>query len=129
MYALVKRYNEFGVEGLGDAFGGLRLRRQLNQGTQPLVDDIQQALLWQALQEKAPDGRLWNGTKVADWLTEATGTRISRQRGWEILREMTFRLRVPRPSHTKSDYFEQEAWKKTRYTSRTNSKYLSGCRS
>ncbi|RCJ14863.1 hypothetical protein A6S26_09380 [Nostoc sp. ATCC 43529] len=112
IYALVKRYNELGTEGLGDAFGGFRLRRQLNQGTQPLVDDIEQAQLWQVLQEKAPDGGLWNGRKVADWLTEATGTRISRQRGWEILREMTFRLRVPRPSHTKSDYFEQEAWKK-----------------
>jgi transposase len=99
MYALVKRYNELGIEGLGD-------RRQLNQGTQPLVDDIQQAHLWQALQEKAPDGGLWNGRKVADWLSEVTGTKISRQRGWEILRQMTFRLRVPRPSHTKSDPFE-----------------------
>ena len=105
IYALVKRYNELGVSGLGD-------RRQSNQGTQPLVDDIQQAQLWQALQEKAPDGGLWNGRKVADWLSEVAGTRISRQRGWEILRQMTFRLRVPRPSDTKSDYFEQEAWKK-----------------
>lgn len=25
---------------------------------------------------------------------------------------MTVRLRVPRPSHTESDHFEQEAWKK-----------------
>ncbi len=105
IYALVKRYNESGVEGLGD-------HRHSNQGTEPLVDDIQQAHLWQALQGKAPDGGLWNGRKVADWLTEATGTHISRQRGWEILRQMTFRLRVPRPSHTKSDYFEQSAWKK-----------------
>ena len=105
MYALVKRYNELGSEGLGD-------RRVFNQGTQPLVDDIKQAQLWQALQEKAPDGGLWNGRKVADWLSEVTGTKISRQRGWEILRQMTFRLRVPRPSHTKSDPFEQEAWKK-----------------
>ena len=112
MYALVKRYNELGVEGLGDAFGGLRLRRQSNQGIEPLVDDLQQAQLWQALQEKAPDGGLWNGRKVADWLSGVTGTHISRQRGWEILRQMTFRLRVPRPSQTKSDYFEQEAWKK-----------------
>jgi len=105
IYALVKRYNESGVEGLGD-------HRQLNQGTQPLVDDIQQAQLWQALQEKAPDGGLWNGRKVANWLSQVTGTKISRHRGWEILRQMTFKLRVPRPCHTKSDPFEQEAWKK-----------------
>lgn len=105
IYALVKRYNELGVEGLGD-------RRQSNQGSQPLVDDMHQARLWQALQEKAPDGGLWNGRKVADWLSEITATHIRRQRGWEILRQMTFRLRVPRPSHTHSDPFEQEVWKK-----------------
>ena len=49
---------------------------------------------------------------MADWLSEVTGTTVSRQRGWEILRQMTFRLRVPRPSHTESDPVEQEAWKK-----------------
>jgi hypothetical protein len=67
-------------------------------GSEPLVNDIHQAHLWQAhlwqaLQGKAPDGGLWNGRKVADWLSEVTGTTISRQRGWEILRQMTFRLR------------------------------------
>lgn len=105
IYALVKRYNELGISGIGD-------RRFLNQGAKALIDDIDQARLWQALQENAPDGGLWNGRKVADWLSEVTGTKISRFRGWEILRQMTFRLRVPRPSHTQSDVFEQEAWKK-----------------
>lgn len=105
IYALVKRYNEFGAEGLGD-------RRNQNQGTKPLIEDVEQAQLWQALQENAPDGGLWNGRKVADWLTSITGREVSRQRGWEILRQMTFRLRVPRASHIESDYFEQEAWKK-----------------
>lgn len=105
IYALVKRYNEFGVEGIGD-------RRRENQGTQTLIDDIQQAQLWQALQSNAPDGGLWNGRKVADWLSEVTGKRISRYRGWEILRQMTFRLRVPRPAHSNSEPCEQEAWKK-----------------
>ena len=52
------------------------------------------------------------GAPVADWLTSLTGRKISRQRGWEILRQMTFRLRVPRPSHTQSDEVEQMAWKK-----------------
>lgn len=105
IYALVKRYNELGINGIGD-------RRLSNQGAKPLISDIHQAQLWQALQENAPDGGLWNGRKVADWLSEVTETKISRYRGWEILRQMTFRLRVPRPSHTESDFFEQEAWKK-----------------
>ena len=38
MYTLVKRYNELGIEGLGD-------RRQFNKGSQALVDDIHQAQL------------------------------------------------------------------------------------
>ena len=105
IYTLVKRYNQLGIEGLGD-------RRQGNPGAKPLVSDIDQAQLWQALQERAPDGGLWNGRKVADWLTEVTGTKISRQRGWEILRKMGFRFRVPRPCHTKSNEVEQLAWKK-----------------
>ena len=82
------------------------------KGSQPLVNDIHQAQLGQVLQEKAPDGGLWNGRKVADCLSELTGTPIDRQRGWEILQKMTFRLRVPRPAHSESDLMEQENWKK-----------------
>ena len=85
------------------------LEQYYRQGKKPLINDVEQARLWQVLQENAPDGGLWNGRKVADWLTSITGELVSRQRGWEILRQMTFRLRVPRPSHIESDYFEQEA--------------------
>lgn len=102
---MLKRYNQLGVKGLGD-------RRQKNTGSQPLIGDVEQAQLWQALQEKAPDGGLWNGRKVADWLSCITGRQMSRQRGWEILRQMTFRLRVPRPAHIKSDQLEHQVWKK-----------------
>lgn len=62
IYALVKRYNELGICGIGD-------RRSENQGVKSLVNDIHQALLWQALQDNAPDGGFWNGRKVADWLS------------------------------------------------------------
>ncbi|MDJ0798954.1 MAG: helix-turn-helix domain-containing protein [Calothrix sp. MO_167.B12] len=101
IYALVKRYNELGIEGLGD-------RRSQNQGAKPLIGDVEQARLWQVLQGDAPDGGLWNGRKVADWLSSVTGKKISRQRGWEILRQMTSRLRVPRPSHGQSNTSTQE---------------------
>jgi hypothetical protein len=69
-------------EGLYAA--ALRYRKNQNQGTNPLIDDAEQAQLWQALQEKAPDGGLCNGRKVADWLTYVTGRQVSRQRGCGI---------------------------------------------
>ena len=37
---------------------------------------------------------------------------VNRQRGWEYLRQMRFRLRVPRPKDTHSRGEEQAEWKK-----------------
>lgn len=105
IYQLIKRYNQFGTSALGD-------QRHHNPGKQTLFTDVQQAQLWQVLEGKAADGGLWNGRKVADWLSELTGKRISRHRGWEYLQQMTYRLRVPRPEHGMSDLVEQENWKK-----------------
>jgi hypothetical protein len=73
---------------------------------------VQQANLLQALRGPAPDGGLWNGRIVADYLSELIGQPISRQQGWEYLKQMRQRLRVPRPEHQEADPEEQEAWKK-----------------
>ncbi len=73
---------------------------------------MEQAQLWQVLQQPPPDGGLWNGRKVADWMSELKGKKIGRQRGWEYLKSMNFRLRVPRPEHQESDILEPEEWKK-----------------
>jgi transposase len=105
IYELVWGYNRIGPETLGDG-------REDNPGAAPLLDDIQQANLWQALKEPAPDRGLWNGRKVAEYLSELIGQRISRQQGWEYLKQMRMRLRVPRPQHQEADKEEQEAWKK-----------------
>lgn len=105
IYELVRRYNEEGVKALGD-------QRKNNPGKEPLLTDLDQANLWQVLSQPSPDGGLWNGRKVADWLCQLTGKKITRQRGWEILKGMTYRLRVTRPSHKQSDEAEQEEWKK-----------------
>lgn len=36
-----------------------------------------------------------------------TGQQIGRQKEWKIFHQMTFKLRVPRPSHTQNDEVEQ----------------------
>lgn len=105
IYELVWGYNRIGPETLGDG-------RHVNPGATPLLDDVQQANLWQALRGPAPDGGLWNGRKVAEYLSELIGQSISRQQGWEYLKQMRMRLRVPRPSHQEADPNEQEVWKK-----------------
>ena len=70
------------------------------------------AQLLQAIQGPAPDGGLWNGRKVADWMSEVLGQKVSPQRGWEYLKAMEYRLRIPRPENKQADPIEQEAWKK-----------------
>ncbi len=59
--------------------------------------------MWQRLQTPPADGGLWNSRKVADWMSEFLGRRVSKQRGWEYLRGYELRLKQPRPAHTSSD--------------------------
>ena len=62
IYELVKRYNQLGVEGYCD-------RRKKNPGAKPLIGDVEQAQLWQALQEKSLLRRImeWSqGSRLAD---------------------------------------------------------------
>jgi len=102
---LARRYNRSGIEGLGDG-------RQNNSGREPLLNELQTAQLLQVILGQAPDGGLWNGRKVADWMSEVLGRKVSPQRGWEYLKAMEYRLRIPRPENKQADPIEQEAWKK-----------------
>ncbi len=79
IYELVWGYNREGPSSLGDG-------RQRNRGADPLLTQSQQAELWTLLQGTAPDGRTWNGRKVADWISATIGRPVDRQRGWEYLR-------------------------------------------
>ena len=105
VYQVRARYNQQGIEGLGDL-------RKHNQGKEPLLSDVQQAQLHQVLCGPAPDGGLWNGPKVAEWMSEITGQNISRHRGWEDLKQMEYTLKVPRPQHREVSLSEQLEWKK-----------------
>ena len=103
--ANVRRYNQLGANGLKD-------KRHQHPGTQPLLSVVEQAQLLQTLRTPTADGGLWNSRKVAEWISNLLNRPVSVQRGWDYLRSLEFRLRIPRPEHDLTDLEAQEAWKK-----------------
>ncbi len=65
---IARRYNERGVEGLGD-------RRHRNPGAKgrALLDEAGEAELLEALQGPPPGGGMWSGPKVARWIAQRNG--------------------------------------------------------
>ena len=102
---LAQRYNAGGVAKIGD-------HRKQGRGAPPLLSPVQHAELRAALTTTPPDGDLWDGPKVAAWIAAKTGRPVGRQRGWEYLRKLGFRILQPRPQHVKGDADAQEAFKK-----------------
>jgi transposase len=109
---IARRYNERGVEGLGD-------RRHRNPGARQraLLDEAGEAELLKALRGSPPasvGGGMWSGPKVARWIAQRNGLeKVHAQRGFEYLRKVGMSPQVPRPSNAKgADPSEREAFKK-----------------
>ncbi len=106
---IARRYNERGVEGLGD-------RRHGNPGAKEraLLDEAGEAELLQALCGPPPGGGMWSGPKVAEWIAQRNGLeKVHVQRGFEYLRKLRYSPQIPRPQNASAaDASEQEAFKK-----------------
>ena len=107
---IARRYNERGLEGLGD-------RRHANPGAKEraLLDEEGQQKLRQALLSgPAPGGGMWSGPKVARWIAQRNGLdKVHAQRGFEYLRKARMSPQVPRPSNSQgASTSEREAFKK-----------------
>jgi transposase len=107
---IARRYNEWGVEGLGD-------RRHTNPGAREraLLDEEGQEELREALVGPPPGGGMWSGPKVARWIEQRNALeKVHVQRGFEYLRKVGMSPQVPRPSNAKgADSEEREAFKKS----------------
>ena len=106
---IARRYNGWGVEGLGD-------RRHANPGAKEraLLDEEGEAELLEALEGPPPGGGMWSGPKVARWIERRNGLeKVHVQRGFEYLRRAGMSPQVPRPANAKEvDPEEREAFKK-----------------
>jgi transposase len=105
LYTIVRRYNAGGPDHVGD-------RRHHNPGQAPLLSQALRAELDQALEGPAPDGGVWTGPKVADWMSDKLARKVYAPRGWEVLQQLGYRSYVPRPRHLKADTEAQELFKK-----------------
>ena len=109
---IARRYNERGIEGLGD-------RRHANPGAREraLLDEEGIEELGEALLEGPPallGGGMWSGPKVARWIAQRNGLeKVHVQRGFEYLRKVGMSPQVPRPSNARADPQEREAFKKS----------------
>jgi len=98
--AILRRYNARGPGALADG-------RRAN-GTDPKLTPEQQAELFAALQTDPPDRGLWSGPKVAAFVKDRFGVEVWPQTGWQWLKDLGFRLVVPRPKHPKAATPEQQ---------------------
>lgn len=92
---LIHRWNADGLAGLGD-------RRHGNAGKKPLLDEADRAALAALLEGPAPDGGLWNGRKVAEWMSARLGRPIDPKLALDYLHRLDFTLQRPRPRHAKA---------------------------
>jgi transposase len=108
---IARRYDERGVDGLGD-------RRHSNPGAKEraLLDEAGEEELLEALQGPPPasvGGGMWSGPKVARWIAKRNGLEeVHVQRGFEYLRKVRYSPQVPRPANARAEGSEKEAFKK-----------------
>ena len=104
--AVLHRWNDHGPDGVAD--------RRRDNGADPKLTTRQRDALYAALQKRPPDGGLWTGPKVAQYVRDRWRVTVRPETGWRWLVALGFTLQVPRPSHPKSaDPATRRAWKKT----------------
>lgn len=68
-------------------------RRGRSMVSRALLNAQQQAELDEALQSPPPDGGIWSGPKVAQWIEQQTGREhVHPQRGWDDLQRLNYSL-------------------------------------
>ena len=102
---VLHRYNCEGPDGVRD-------KRHDHPGAPSLLSAELKEELRELLSGPAPDGGLWTGPKVAGWMSEQLGRKVSAGQAWQTLKQMGYSLKRPRRQHPEADREAQEAFKK-----------------
>ena len=93
VHILVKRYNDGGVQKLGD--------QRVHNGAEPtILTAAALSAVRERLKRPPDDGGLWTGPKIARFLAAFHGlSSVHDQRGWDALIAIGYSLQQPRPRH------------------------------
>ena len=83
-----------------------------HNGRPRLLGEEDEKALRLALLEGPPDGGLWSGRKVAEWIRERKGVECHDHLGWSTLKRLGFSVQRPGPRQPKGDQQAQAAFKK-----------------
>jgi transposase len=104
---IAKRYNTEGADGM-------RNRQCTHSHRAALLLSAEQLMeLAAAVREAPPEGDVWTGRLVAEWMTRKLGRPVSAQVGWVYLVRLEGKRRTPRPRHVLADPHQQAEFKKT----------------
>lgn len=111
----VLAFNAHGFPGLVDA--------RAENGRERYLSAEQDAQILKALEGRAPDGGLWNGRKLRDFIKTTFGIDAGVRYGWKTLVRLGWSLQRPQSRHAGGDAAEQAEFKKNwRPSSRTSAK-------
>ena len=100
----IKLYNAEGPAGLRD--------KREDNGAELVLDESGQQALQEAMSKSPPEGGLWTGQKVLNWLKNRLGRELNLSTAYDYIHRLGLSLQVPRPQETRSDKAGQEALKK-----------------
>jgi len=101
----IHRYNAEGPDGVKDK------RHDLPGAPSLLSAELKDAVR-RLLAGPAPDGGLWTGPKVAQWMSATLGREVSPGQAWQTLKQLGYSLKRPRRRHPEADPQAQEEFKK-----------------
>lgn len=95
VFKILKKYNGLGEEGVRSL---KKKSVEHPRGKEPLLNEKQFQELTAQLKKRPPDGGIWTGPKVAQWLEKETGIeRVWNQRGWDFEKQFNAKLIDDKP--------------------------------
>jgi transposase len=106
LWRWIKRFAAKGISGLADASKGHKPRKLAAEQRQQVAGWLEES------RNSQGEAIFWTLPKLALAIETEFGITLGKTATWELVRQLGFRQKVPRPRHAKADKQAQESFKK-----------------